>query len=514
MLVLGESDAGQGCPDGNGYLLGMDADHRRMILKKRSYVVITSRVPEPLRGIEDIEFFKTGNTFSLFLNGKRSFGYFDYDPIQRGDTFPTLYLRTGWSCAVVSIEAFKRAGKNPQDKIDLIVQTRQPDSKHFLIIPFTSSTLSAAFQGIHGFYLQDIAKMQNQMVTLKKQYQTLLKEDENLKIELEKLKKGEQQFIGTSKSIMRIKEQVERVAGTKSTLLIQGPTGTGKEVLAKFIHSKSLFNEGPFLKVDCSILPKELMESELFGHEKGSFTGAIGQKVGLLEQADNGTVFLDEVNNLTLETQAKLLQFLQDFKITRVGGKNPIALNTRIIVASNVNLKEKIAQGTFREDLYYRIAVITIDLPPLNQRLEDIPALCEHFLKILNSNFNKIIKGISPQAYKKLLEYHWPGNVRELKNVLEQAVVFCDSDQIGPGNLRLLAREHRSAGGEERKNPRKKFVAVDISKEKLLDAFKRNRGVIKNLAEELGVSRFTLYYHFKKLGINPNKLRDNPRRDG
>jgi transcriptional regulator with PAS, ATPase and Fis domain len=282
-------------------------------------------------------------------------------------------------------------------------------------------------------------------------------------------------------------------------VLIQGPTGTGKEVLARFIHMKSGRRDAPFVKVDCSALPPNLIESELFGHEKGAFTGALRQKTGRFEQADKGTIFLDEVGNLSREIQAKLLNVLQDHTVTRIGGIQPVRLDIRVLAATNIPLESLIRTGAFREDLFYRLNALTIFLPPLKDRLEDVPELCRHFLSALNANSEKQIKDLTPAAYKRLYDHTFPGNIRELKNIIDKAFIFCERPFIDEGDVQIVQTEvpRRGADGAgRRKNPLMRMDRAEM--EALL---KKHRGIVRDVAEALGVTRQACYHYMKRKGI-------------
>jgi DNA-binding NtrC family response regulator len=235
-------------------------------------------------------------------------------------------------------------------------------------------------------------------------------------------------------------------------------------------------------------------------------------RIGLFEQAQGGTLFLDEVGNLTAETQTKLLQFLQDFTITRIGGTRPIPLDIRLIAASNTDLSGMVGKGLFREDLYYRIAVVPIHLPPLRHRLEDLPELCQGFVDAFSRANHKDITGIMAEGYKKLYAHSWPGNVRELKNVIERAVIFCAGREIGAADLDLSPA--RGTGAPFQAAGRKKKAPVELSREEAINLLARHKGVVREAAREIGVSRRAIYYCFKKLGIRPNDLRQNPHRRG
>jgi DNA-binding NtrC family response regulator len=233
-------------------------------------------------------------------------------------------------------------------------------------------------------------------------------------------------MIGESPAIMHIKEMIDRVAPTEARVLITGSNGTGKELVARWIHEKSKRAASPLVEVNCAAIPSELIESELFGHEKGAFTSAIKQRIGKFEQANEGTLFLDEIGDMSLAAQAKVLRALQENKITRVGGEKEIAVNPRVIVATNKDLKKEIEKGNFREDLYHRLSVIVIHVPSLNERKDDIPVLAEHFLKEVCGDYGMLLKSFTADALKELQKIDWTGNIRELRNVVERLVILCD----------------------------------------------------------------------------------------
>lgn len=239
------------------------------------------------------------------------------------------------------------------------------------------------------------------------------------------------EMIGGSPVISQVKDMIERVAGTDARVLITGENGTGKELVARHLHEKSNRSEMNFIEVNCAAIPSELIESQLFGHEKGSFTSAIKQRKGDFELADGGTLFLDEIGDMSLSAQAKVLRALQENKITRVGGEKEIAINVRVIAATNKNLVEEIEKKNFREDLYHRLSVILIHVPPLNERKEDIPALAEHFIGDICQNHGKPLTTITKDAITELQRIKWTGNIRELRNVVERLVILCDKQITG-----------------------------------------------------------------------------------
>jgi DNA-binding NtrC family response regulator len=256
---------------------------------------------------------------------------------------------------------------------------------------------------------------------------TLITETRVLK---KKVSKGSE-MVGESGAIMQVKQIIDKVAPTDARVLITGANGTGKELVARSLHDKSSRSSGPFIEVNCAAIPSELIESELFGHEKGAFTSAIKQRKGKFEQADGGTIFLDEIGDMSLSAQAKVLRALQENKITRVGSDTDISVHVRVIAATNKNLKEEIEKNLFREDLYHRLSVILIHVPSLNERLEDIPLLAEHFNTLICEEYGTSPRSITEDAIKELQKINWTGNIREFRNVLERLIILCEKEITG-----------------------------------------------------------------------------------
>ena len=246
-------------------------------------------------------------------------------------------------------------------------------------------------------------------------------------------------MIGSSKPMMEIHDMIDKVAPTNARVLIEGENGTGKELVARQLHELSNRSYAPFIEVNCAAIPSELIESQLFGHEKGSFTSAIKLKKGDFELANNGTLFLDEIGDMSLSAQAKVLRALQENKITRVGGESEINVNVRIIAATNKNLKEEIQKGNFREDLYHRLSVIIINVPPLRDRLDDIPELIEYFVQNISCEMGKAVPRFTQDAIEELQKYRWTGNIRELHNVIERLVILC-GNEINGDDVRKYAK--------------------------------------------------------------------------
>ncbi len=324
----------------------------------------------------------------------------------------------------------------------------------------------------------------------------LLLENEYLHREL-KAKCEREVIIGESKVMQRIYEMVKKVAPTDSTVLLYGESGTGKELIARAIHNYSLRKDKEFVPVDCSSLVETLLESELFGHVKGSFTGAIQTKHGSFELANGGTFFFDEISNLSLNIQAKLLRVLQEREIKPVGGTKRIKVDVRIIAATNRELRKAVASGTFREDLFYRLNVVPITLPPLRERKEDVPLLAHHFLSLYNKKRKKPLLDISPEVMTSLLEYDWPGHGSELYNTIERALVLADNEIILPRDLPWYIRNQ-----EKKEDKGEKYKTLEgVEKEhiqRVLQASDYQRG---EAAKILGIDRKTLYYKIKRYGL-------------
>lgn len=296
---------------------------------------------------------------------------------------------------------------------------------------------------------------------------------------------------------------VSRVAPSQATVLITGESGTGKELIANALHHASPRSGHPLVKVNCAALPEPLLESELFGHEKGAFTGALQRRIGRFEEADGGTVFLDEIGDLTPGTQVKLLRILQEKEFQRLGSNATLKTDVRVLTATHRNLEEARTKGLFREDLYYRLNVISIHLPPLRERREDIPLLIDHFLKKFSKENQKAITDLSKEARGLLLRYPYPGNIRELENLMERAVVLCRGDIITTQDLPFHLREGRSEKMEGL-TPKEKGLTEtleEVEKEMILKALQQQGGIQTKAAESLGVSERVLRYKIKKYGI-------------
>ena len=312
-------------------------------------------------------------------------------------------------------------------------------------------------------------------------------------------------IIGNSEAMRALREQIATAAPTSGRVLIHGENGSGKELVARAIHALSVRREQPFVEVNCAAIPEELIESELFGHEKGAFTGAVARRRGKFETADGGTLFLDEIGDMSLKTQAKVLRALEEQVVERVGGREPLKVDVRVIAASNRNLEGLIAQGQFREDLFYRLAVIPIEVPPLRARRDDIPLLVDHFLTLFCVENGKRVKAISGEALAYFLAYDWPGNIRELRNMVERLVIMTSGDTIGPDDLPapLRPKDAAALGAEGQRSL--KEARDGFERAYILAELRAHDWNMTRTAERLGIERSHLYRKIKTYGITPPK---------
>lgn len=324
---------------------------------------------------------------------------------------------------------------------------------------------------------------------------------ENLYLRKELEAKSEfDMVVGKSKAMERVLEVIRRVSPTDSTVLISGESGTGKELMAREIHKYSLRRNGPFVAVDCGALVETLFESELFGHVKGSFTGAHETKHGRFEVAHGGTIFFDEISNISLDIQVNLLRVIQEREVTRIGSSKPIKIDVRILAATNENLTDAVREGSFREDLFYRLSVVPVHLPSLRERKEDIPLLVEHFLQKYNKRAKKNIASMSDQVLKALMGYDWPGNIRELENTIERAVVLSKKEEIKIDDLVYHGIRGRSelwnSFGDKIK------TLEEVEKEYIKSVLKNHKGKRSAIAKALGIDRKTLWNKLKKYNLS------------
>ncbi len=338
---------------------------------------------------------------------------------------------------------------------------------------------------------------------------------ENRRLRAQVLQAHEPGIVGRSLAMRRVLDLIPRIAPTKTTVLITGESGTGKERIAFAIHAASERRDRPFLVINCGALPEALMESELFGHEKGAFTGAAARHLGLFREADGGTLMLDEVGELPLSLQVKLLRVLQEKRVRPVGATQEVPVDVRVLAATNRDVEQDVADGTFRQDLYYRLNVIRITLPPLSQRREDIPTLTEQFVRRFADEMGKEVVGLTPDAMKALQLYDFPGNVRELENVIERAVALAGARTIGLGDLSVeISGAVASPGSALLRLPETGCdldgVLGEVERRLLLEALERTGGVRKEAAKLLGITFRSLRYRLGKHALSPDGLDDAP----
>ena len=389
------------------------------------------------------------------------------------------------------------------DGIELMKRAKDilPNIEVIIITAYGSiaTAIAAMKEGAYDYIEKPFCPERAELLVKKLvEHQGLIEENISLHQKLEERYRFEN-IIAKSPKMQQVIEVIKIVAKSNATVLIIGDSGTGKELVARAIHSQSHRRGKPFIAVSCAALPESLLESELFGHEKGSFTGAYAQKKGKIEIANRGSLFLDEIGDMSANIQVHLLRVLEEKEFTRVGGNELIKVDVRVVSATNKDLKKAIASGQFREDLYYRLNVVTIELPPLSERKEDIPLLAQHFLKKFAVENQKEFTGFSPEATDFLLKYEWPGNVRELENAIERAVILAKNPYIEvtdlPQQNLLLARP--APLGKDLK---------EVERNHILDILTQTRGNYSETARILGISRMTLYNKAKAYGLDVKKI--------
>ncbi len=422
-------------------------------------------------------------------------------------------------------EALEAAKKSPpdilvtdlrlpgMDGIDTIRSIKGLSPAAICIVITGYATVESAVEAMRAgafTYLKKPFGKDELLVTLEKARAVRALERENIQLKREIKNKYAGAILGTSARIQRIRDLIDRVADTDSTVLILGESGTGKELVARALHYRSSRADKPFVPINCAAIPEDLLESELFGHEKGAFTGAIATKTGRFEIANGGTVFLDEIGDMSPGLQIKILRVLQEKEFERIGGRKTIKVDVRVVAATNQDLEQAVKEKRFREDLFYRLNVIPIQIPPLRERKEDIPLLALHFVKAIAGRNKKEITGIDPRAMKLLESYNWPGNVRELENLIERLVVLKDRGQITVEDLPERFRQGTPSGA-----PKGPYYSVDIPPEGvdfnalvdrfetdlILNALQSVNGVKKKAAELLHINRTTLIEKMKRKGL-------------
>jgi DNA-binding NtrC family response regulator len=421
---------------------------------------------------------------------------------KEGDRFPLLIVDSKMS-DLSGIEVCEKVTK------------MRPQTIRLMLTAFTTTSgllLDAVNRGYVHDYIVKPWKKENLKIVFDKAFQVYEEKAakiHELEIQAAKMKSLESEIkqiydsesiIGENSSLREIMEIVKKVSPTDSTILILGETGTGKELLARAIHDRSRRGKGPFVPVHCASLASTLMESELFGHEKGAFTGADQMHLGRFEIAKGGTIFLDEVGELTEEIQVKLLRVLQEKEIFRVGGNRPISVDVRLLAATHRNLEERVRSGKFREDLYYRLNVISLKVPPLRGRKEDLSTLANHFLKkFCRESFKDLT--FSPETLEYLTHYDWPGNIRELQNTIERAVILCEGPTIDPEDLNLNIEQTLRVDKVDLSKPvmtSLKFQIQEDEIQSLSDTLKRAKGNVTEAARLMGIPRTTLFHRLRR----------------
>jgi DNA-binding NtrC family response regulator len=391
------------------------------------------------------------------------------------------------------------------DGLELLGLLRRQNSQVPVIVMTAYGTVESAVEAMKAGAVDFLMKpfsLDHLMAVVNKAIEVRVLRDENRKLREELGWRYEfDNIIGGSPAMQEIFSTLMRVAPTRATVLLAGESGVGKDLIARALHFHSPRRDRPFVKINCSAIPENLMESELFGFEKGAFTGAIATKPGKFEQADTGTVFLDEIGDVPAATQVKLLRVLQERELERLGSNKTKRIDVRVIAATNQDLRAALEQGTFREDLYYRLNVVPMNIPPLRERREDIPPLAEHFVKKLARESGSRVESLTEAAMEKLLSYHWPGNVRELENVIERSLVLCTGTKLDADDIKLdLSPRARPANSVEAFLP--DGMTLDTYEQALIrEALRRAEGNKSQAARLLGLTRNALRYRLSQMGL-------------
>ncbi|MEQ9305741.1 MAG: sigma-54 dependent transcriptional regulator [Marinoscillum sp.] len=437
-----------------------------MLLKKHAKEVLIEKNPKK------IPFLLNNDTYDLILLDMN----FSKDITSGKEGFYWLeqILDKDPQAVVVLITAF--------GDVEMAVRALKAGATDFVLKPWQNEKLIAT--------LNSAAKLKESYkeVTQLKQTSKQLQEDSNLAFK---------NIIGESNEIKEVFKVIDKVAGTDANILILGENGTGKELVARAIHQKSLRKDNVFIGVDMGAITESLFESELFGHKKGSFTDAKEDRPGRFEIANNGTLFLDEIGNLNMPLQSKLLTALQKREVTRIGSNQSLPIDIRLICATNMPIYEMVGDNTFRQDLLYRVNTVEIQLPPLRDRLDDIPMLAEHFMQMYNTKYRKSISSIASSTIKKLQKYSWPGNIRELQHAIERAIIMSDTNTLQPDDFFFLAQKPENNTSVEADN----FKLDEVEKNVIQRAINKNNGNISKAAKELGLTRASLYRRLEKYGL-------------
>ena len=424
------------------------------------------------------------------------------------------------SVAANGVEALKIYGTDPPDLMILDIWMPEMDGLETLrrakeFVPTTQVMMISGHGSIETAvkaiklgaydYIEKPLSLENVTLRVKHALEQFRLAQENRSLRTKVQQKFE--LVGQSPAMQRLRELIETAGPTNSRVLIGGENGTGKELVARAIHMRSIRSDHPFVAVNCAAIPETLIESELFGHEKGSFTGATSMKRGQFEQADGGTLFLDEIGDMSLNTQAKVLRALQEQQFTRVGGTRLMKVDVRVLAASNKDLEKEIGKGQFREDLYYRLNVVPIVVPPLRERREDIPALVRHFMKTHVEEQGLRMKEVSPEAMAVFQQYEWPGNIRELRNLIERLMIMVPGDAITTSDLSFLEVPLTAPAGVSTAGKPERLTLHEardqFERDLILKTLAQQQGNMSRTAEVLGVERSNLYRKMKTFGIAP-----------
>ena len=404
-------------------------------------------------------------------------------------------------------------GKGPSG-MDVLVAAKQkrPEAPVIMITAHGNEKIAveAMKNGAEDYVPKPFDNDQLRLVLRRALERTRLEREHRLLLDRIQREYGFGSIVGSGPEMERVFEMIKKVAETDLTVLVRGESGTGKELVAQALHYRSARRDRPFIAVNCAAISRELVESELFGHEKGAFTGADARRVGKFEAAAGGTIFLDEIGDMPLETQAKVLRVLQERLLERVGGNQPIPLDVRVVAATHRDLEAEVEAGRFREDLYYRLRVVTIELPPLRERRHDLPALVDRFLDLIAERLKRPKKALSEAALSKLHEHNWPGNIRELRNVIEQAAVLASGPAIAAEDVEL----GRKRGKDKKAAPEtnlpfseaKKQAVDEFERAYLLKALEAHDGNISRTAEAIGMVRQSLQQKLRELGIRAKEV--------
>ncbi|MGD2185886.1 MAG: sigma-54 dependent transcriptional regulator [Desulfobacterales bacterium] len=422
-----------------------------------------------------------------------------------GSTAVEKVRKTSFDLVLMDVRMVKVSGLEALETI----KSYNPAIPVIIMTAYSSveNAVAALKQGAHDYLTKPLDFDKLRLTLERAMEHTRLREENRLLRESLGKQFDSQNIIGKSPSMIKLLETVAQVAPSEATVLISGESGTGKELIAGAIHFNSLRKNGPFVKINCAAITETLLESELFGHEKGAFTGADRRKEGRFTQAHGGTLLLDEVSEMSLMMQVKLLRALQEREFNRVGGETTIQVDVRVIAATNKNLMEQIKEGVFREDLYYRLNVVELQVPPLQARKEDIPLLAQHFLEMFATKNRKAIKGFTPKAMDSLIRYDWPGNVRELMNAVERGVVLARSDYLDQADFPFM-KDPAIENDQDLANPARLSVQGDVpldevEKAVILNTLEAAEGNKSEAARRLGITRKTLHKKLKAYGVMP-----------